>query len=320
MEFDDYQTAAALSNALADEDPGKALNAALFGLASETGSLLDIQKKLLTDDLDPDVAKDRFRQELGDLLWYLARVSNALGFTLDEIATANIGRAKDMWGEAGDELADLEEFDNGKEKERFPRYLKFRFNEFDHQEAGRNVKRASITLVEARPNDFPNGPIEVDGKMRGYEVGGPCGQDLTDNSQRVDGYRYHDAIHMAFMACLHWSATMRSLLAIKRKSDDAKDYEEDSARPVFLEEGLAAVLAALSVRRLNFSAEANIDGDVLQAVAACTRDLEVAGVPGWAWRTVIVTGFNAMHALEENGGGYLIADLDERTLTFEPLE
>ncbi len=319
VDFDEYQTTAAISNALAHHDPGKALNAALLGLGSETGSLLDIQKKLLTEDLDLDVGRDRARQELGDLLWYVARVSNALGFSLKEIAEANLKRVRDMWGQEGDTLAQLDEYDNGGEQERFPRYLKFRFDEFDHDEGERKLKRATITLVEAEPNDFPNGPIEVEGKLRGYQVGGPFGQNLTDNSRRDDGYRYHDAIHMAFMACLHWSATMRSMLGVKRKSDEAKDYEEDSARPIFLEEGLAAVLAALSVRRLHFEAEANIDGDVLQAVEACTRDLEVAKVPGWAWRTVIVMGFKAMHQLEENGGGYLIADLDARTLTFEPL-
>lgn len=319
VDFDEYQTTAAVSNALVHDDPGKALNAALFGLGSETGSLLDIQKKLLTEDLDLDVGKDRARQELGDLLWYVARVSNALGFTLSEIAEANLERVRDMWRQEGDTLAQLDEYDNGGIQERFPRSLKFRFDEFDHEEAGRNLKRASITLVDAVPNDFPEGPIQIEGKTRGYAVNAPLGQELTDNSQRDNGYRYHDAIHMAFMACIHWSATMRSLLRVKRKSDEAKDYAEDSARPIFLEEGLAAVLAALSVRRLNFEAEANIDGDVLQSVKACTRDLEVAKVPGWAWRTVIVMGFKAMHQLEANRGGYLIADLDARTLTFEPL-
>lgn len=320
MEFDDYQTTASGSNALARKDPDRALNAALFGLGSETGALLDIQKKLLTDDLAFEVGKERARQELGDLLWYVARVSNALGFSLNEIAEMNLERVRDMWGQEGDTLTQLDEFDSGGREERFPRFLRFQFDEFDHQEGGRTLKRAGITLVEATPNDFPDGPINVDqNKTRGYTVGGPFGQNLTDNSQRDDGYRYHDAIHIAFMACLHWSATMRSLLGVKRKSDDAKDYEEDSARPIFLEEGLAAVLAALSVRRLNFAAEANIDGDVLQAVKACTRDLEVSNVPGWAWRKVIVMGFMAMHELEANGGGYLVANLDDRTVTFEAL-
>lgn len=81
MELNDYQEAAATSNSLAkqaaksDGDANnRALNAALFGLGSETGSLLDIQKKLLTDDLDLAVGKDRAAQELGDLLWYVSRV------------------------------------------------------------------------------------------------------------------------------------------------------------------------------------------------------------------------------------------------------
>ena len=326
MDLNEYQESAAGSNTFAGRDavPGedannRALNAALFGLGSETGSLLDIQKKLLTDHLDLKVGKVRASQELGDLLWYVARVSNALGFTLNEIAGANLSRARDMWGGIDDSLEKLPEFDDGAERERFPRRLRFRFNEFDHQEGGRTLKRASILLVEAEPNDFPDGPVEIDGKFRGYAVGAPFGQDLTDNSQRDDGYRYHDAIHMAFMACLHWSATMRSLLSIKRKSNYAKDHNDDSARPIFLEEGLAAVLAALSVRRMDFEAPANIDGDVLEAVKACTRDLEVAEVPGWAWRAVIVIGFKAMRELHDHGGGYLVADLDQRTLSFEPL-
>lgn len=326
MDLNEYQDAAAKSNtfdaedAIADGDANNTpLNAALFGLGSETGSLLDIQKKLLTDDLDLNVGKDRARQELGDLLWYVARVSDALGFSLEEIAIANLERADDMWGDGTNTLAELTEYDTGKVQERFPRRLKFRFEEFDHEEGGRTLKRASIHLVEAEPNDFPDGPISSGDKCRGYDVGGPFGQHLTDNSQRDNGYRYHDAIHMAFMACLHWSATMRSLLGIKRKSDDAKDHNEDSARPIFLEEGLAAVLAALSVRRMDFEADANIDGDVLEAVKACTRDLEVADVPGWAWRIVIVTGFKAMRELHDHGGGFLVADLDERTLEFEPL-
>lgn len=320
MDFDEYQQLAAGSNAFAGRDPAIALNAALFGLGSETGTVLDIQKKLLTGDLGVEVGRERACQELGDLLWYVARVANALEFSLSEIVEANLQRVRDMWGAEGDSLADLREYDHGVNQERFPRFLRFRFEEFDHEEGGRTLKRARITLVEAEPNDFPDGPIEIgENKTRGYAINGPFGHELTDNSQRDDGYRYHDAIHMAFMACLHWSATMRSLLGIKRKSDRAKDSEQDSARPIFLEEGLAAVLAALSVRRMNFEAEANVDGDVLQAVRACTRDLEVGDVPGWAWRKVIVMGFEAMRELEDNCGGDLVADLDSRTLRYEPV-
>jgi hypothetical protein len=62
---------------------------------------------------------------------------------------------------------------------------------------------------------------------------------LTDNSRRVDAYRFHDAIHMGFMAVLGWSPTMRAALRLKRKSDQQTDECEDGARAIFAEEGLA---------------------------------------------------------------------------------
>jgi hypothetical protein len=319
MDFDDYQTRSAGTNAPVHDDEFEGRIAALLGLGSEVGSLLDLQKKLMTGNVDPSAGAERVRQELGDLLWYLARVATAFGFGLNEIAETNLARSADMWGDGEQRLVDLPELDSTEPAERFPRRLVLRFMEVEHREGELTLKRAQITLLDAEPNDFPDGPTGVGGKVRGYEVGGELGDALTDNSRREDGYRYHDAIHMAFMACLHWSATMRSLLRVKRKSEDEKDEGEDSARPIFLEEGLAAVLAALSTTRLGFKAEASIDGDVLNAIRACTHDLEVAGTPGWAWRRTIVAGFDAMRQLEENGGGVLTADLDARTLTYAPL-
>lgn len=320
MDLDEYQVTAGRSAAPVHEDELKGTIAALLGLGSEAGSLLDIQKKLLTGGVDKSAGTARAKQELGDLLWYVARVADALGFTLNEIAESNLQRSNDMWGDGSMELTDLDELDSGDSGERFPRRLVLRFDEAEFQVGGRLLKRAEITLVAAEPNDFPDGPEEIGPKkFRGYEVGGVLGDPLTDNSRREDGYRYHDAIHVAFMTCLHWSATMRSLLKVKRKSEEEKDEGEDSARPIFLEEGLAAVLAALSTTRLNFQTEASIDGDVLNAVKACTHDLEVSQVPGWAWRKAIATGFEAMRQLELHGGGLLTADLDGRSLMFDPL-
>lgn len=50
---------------------------------------------------------------------------------------------------------------------------------------------------------------------------------------------------------------------------------------------------------------------------AATVELEVAPLPAWLWRSAICQGFRAMHQLGKHGGGYLIADLDARTLTYE---
>jgi NTP pyrophosphatase (non-canonical NTP hydrolase) len=330
MEFADYQAKAEASNELHDENPEKALNAALFGLGSETGSLMDIRKKLLTGDLGIDVAREELKQELGDLLWYVSRVATAIDLNLETIASENLERAGRMWRHSAAELRELPELDNGVPGERFPRHIRFLFEESELEENGKTIKRADITLVEANHNDYPDGPVPVLGpageplfdangnpKTRGYEVGAKLGAQLDDNSKRVNGYRYHDAIHMAFMTMLHWSPTMRSLMNIKRKSQPEKDAYEESARPIFLEEGLAAVLAALAPRRLQFGTFASIDGDVLTAVNACTKNLESSEVPDWAWRHTIVAAFGVMGDLEAHGGGYVVADLEARMLTFE---
>ena len=180
--------------------------------------------------------------------------------------------------------------------------------------------RACLKVVEARPNPFAAGPLSgAGGKPLGFQVGESLGDSLTDNSRRADGYRFHDAIHLGFMAVLNWSPNTRSLLRVKRKSDAGTDEVEDGARAIFAEEGLAAVLSRLSERRTRFMSEASVDGDVLEVAAAAATGLEVATVPAWLWRRAICQGFRAMRLLRENLGGYLDADLDGRTLRYRKM-
>jgi hypothetical protein len=116
------------------------------------------------------------------------------------------------------------------------------------------------------------------------------------------------------------SPTTRALLRIKRKSSPDTDECEDGARAIFAEEGLAAVLSRLARSRTGFLSETSIDGDVIEvAKAAATTDLEVESTPAWAWRSAIHQGFRAMNLLGENGGGYLVADLDKRQLLYQKM-
>jgi hypothetical protein len=110
---------------------------------------------------------------------------------------------------------------------------------------------------------------------------------------------------------------MRDLLRLKRKSDPVADDAEDGARAVFAEEGISAILARLAESRLGFLTEEAVDGDALALVRTATNGLEVGQLPTWLWRRAISQGFFAMKQLDENGGGYLIADLDARSLTFQ---
>lgn len=66
-----------------------------LGIAGEAGEVADIIKKVLFHtsgviDLLTSGRRDDMRLELGDVLWYIAAVASDWGFTLDEVAQANI--------------------------------------------------------------------------------------------------------------------------------------------------------------------------------------------------------------------------------------
>jgi NTP pyrophosphatase (non-canonical NTP hydrolase) len=315
VEFSAYQRAARETSQLRLGGP-QGVIAPMLGLASETGSILNVYKKYLRDGIDLAANQELLREELGDLLWYAAAVATACGLDLEDIAEANLRRTRDRYPRHHCETRceDLPVFDAGyPARERFPRRLVVAVAE-RVLPSGRRA--AGLTLVSAGPNAFPDGPATADGRLTGFEVGGELGDPLTDNSRRTDAYRFHDAIHLGFMAVLGWSPVMRALLRLKRKSSPETDECEDGARAVFAEEGLAAVLSRLARSRTGFLSATSIDGDVIEVAKAAVADLEAESVPGWLWQAAIHQGFGAMSLLGGNGGGYLIADLDARDLTY----
>ena len=142
------------------------------------------------------------------------------------------------------------------------------------------------------------------------------GATLSDNSRRVDHYRFHDAIHLGFLAVLGWSPVTRSLLRLKRRSNPTVDEDEDGARAIFAEEGMAAVLAKRAPARQGFRTERSVDDETLEMLITVLEDLEVKQMPVPLWRRAIVQGFGVFRELTESGGGYVVVDLDDRSLTF----
>jgi hypothetical protein len=145
-------------------------------------------------------------------------------------------------------------------------------------------------------------------------VGGPLGDPLTDNARKPDGYRFHDAIHLGFLAVLGWSPTLRASLRLKRRSDGCGD----GARAIFAEEGLAAALARLAEAHNGFQTYQEVTRETVEVARAVTVGLEVHVVPGWSWRRAIWHAFRAVHQLNDHRGGELVADLDARSLTWRP--
>jgi NTP pyrophosphatase (non-canonical NTP hydrolase) len=63
-------------------------------LASEAGEVAGKVKKVLRDQGGDFTSAplEGLKDELGDVLWYIAVLAGDLGLSLDEIATANLGK------------------------------------------------------------------------------------------------------------------------------------------------------------------------------------------------------------------------------------
>lgn len=63
-----------------------------LGVATEAGELLDQIKKQHAYGKDMDIVN--LREEIGDVLWYLALLCRATGTTLDQVAYRNIDKLR----------------------------------------------------------------------------------------------------------------------------------------------------------------------------------------------------------------------------------
>lgn len=104
MEFDDYQRAARATAVYARRHD--VIYPAL-GLASEAGEVAGKIKKVLRDRGGDFAGSPTgpIRDELGDVLWYLAVLAADLGLSLDEIARENLDklRSRQERGQIGGE-------------------------------------------------------------------------------------------------------------------------------------------------------------------------------------------------------------------------
>lgn len=94
MTFNAYQDAT-LNTAIYPDAGEGSINAVVYttlGLSGEAGEIPNKVKKILRDGggmITPEV-KDAIALEIGDVLWYAARLAAELGTSLGDIAEANI--------------------------------------------------------------------------------------------------------------------------------------------------------------------------------------------------------------------------------------
>jgi len=90
MELNDYQKAAKTTAVYTTWD--QQLVCTVLGLNGEAGEVAEKIKKVIRDKNSVIDAGDRteIQKELGDVLWYLAVLSDTLGLDLDSVAQMNL--------------------------------------------------------------------------------------------------------------------------------------------------------------------------------------------------------------------------------------
>lgn len=290
MEFSSYQREAQETDRVPsdkDSPAGSDIVVPLLGLAGETGELLSEYKKHLRDGRSHLLFKDRISEELGDLLWYVANVATKFGLDLDDIAKRNLAKTRDRWGNQ-DTSAII--FDAGYgEGERFPRTFE-------------------VDLIE----------ISVNGqtKIRAFMNGEQIGDDLTDNAEDPDGYRFHDVFHLGYVAVLGWSPVVRKLLAKKRRSNRQVDEVQDGGRARVIDEGIAALAFEYAKQHNWLVGVTHLDYQLLRTVKGVSSLLEVKERSMREWQSAILKGFEVWRQVRDAGGGRILVDLDNRELRY----
>ncbi|MCE2713149.1 MAG: nucleoside triphosphate pyrophosphohydrolase family protein [Cryomorphaceae bacterium] len=102
MTFDEYKQLAMRTKK--DGDFNFDIKHSVYGLSGEVGEFADCIKRwqIYGKELD----RENAREEIGDILWFVALAANALGCSLDELAQENINKLARRYPEKyTDELA-----------------------------------------------------------------------------------------------------------------------------------------------------------------------------------------------------------------------
>lgn len=100
MKFSEYQKAAIVTKKPWDNKMMELAYCGL-GLAGEAGETVDMIKKHFVGSKSFDTERiEQLKYEMGDVLWYIACLSDAMDFDMDEIAQMNINKLRKRHGDS----------------------------------------------------------------------------------------------------------------------------------------------------------------------------------------------------------------------------
>jgi NTP pyrophosphatase (non-canonical NTP hydrolase) len=234
-----------------------------------------------------ELDRGEFLRHLARAFRLLVRAANNSGVSLNFAAQNNLAKIKSRWPKI---RVFLRPFDADEESyEQLPRRVEMYFDE-----KSINGK----TYVYQSCNDIN------------------IGDRLTDNRVEQDDYRFHDVFHLAYLAILGWSPVMRALFRVKRKSKPSFDENQDGARAILIEEGIATWIFNHGQDHYNFRYVKRLDYSLLKAVRRLVEGYEVERCPLWQWQMAILEGFRVFRTLKRRRRGWIVADLRHRSIEF----
>ena len=324
------------------------------GLFGEAGSVLTELKKSERETAAYPSYRNRLVEEIGDLLWYFARLVTVLAPSemqkLDDLAARTMrpgnadamNEALHLGGAAGALLATLQQETENVAASQLRTILRALLRvasavHVDMQEAAQaNLEKTQsrwpavrefAPLFDDGVDDEERLPRTLNVEFRQlHRAGKPVvllrcnglnlGDRLTDNIEEPDFYRFHDIFHLAHAVYLGWSPILRVLLNCKRKSDPRVDENQDGARARITEEAVSAIVFSRAKETRFYDGIDQVDYDLLKTISEFVRGFEVEDVPLWQWEAAILNGYRVFRALRDNGGGTVNADLVNRHLHY----
>lgn len=254
-----------------------------INLAAKVGSLLnDASLGRLEGN------RDVLSAHLVEILRAIIKVADVADVSLQDAAERNMAKATSRWPIKRE-------------------YTPLFDEKYDVDE---QLPRRIVMSIEEKVFD---GKAFVIQKCNGIKVG----DRLTDNKAEQDDYRFHDAFHLAYAAILGWSPVIRALFKLKRKSDPKIDENEDGARAILIEEGVATWIFNHGAKLNNFASIQGLDYHLLKAIKELVSGYEVQDCPLWMWEEAILEGFRVFRFLQKHRKGLVIADLKTRKITVE---
>lgn len=260
-----------------------------LGTLARSAGVLAHETHTQLESLSPPARGEHFGALLAD--WALTCA--CFDLRVEDVARENLEKISSRWpGENKVYWPFFDPEDEYPEHERFPRTLDIEFIERGSPRDGHVVQRLYGVYI---------------------------GDRLTDNSNEPDDYRFHDVFHLAYIAYLGWSPVVRGLLKRKRKSKPKIDENEDGARAMIIEEGIATWIFNHAKPRDFYEGmkEGKLEYGLLKQIKSMVEGYEVHDCKLWQWELAILNGFEVFRLLRLHRGGIVSVDMNGHTLTFK---